>query len=183
MLTILPLTRDNQAQLHQVDARFLAGDRVQLRCARRGFLADYEPLQVAQWRTVPPCRDTAEQLLDNPDAVCYFAMFDHRLSGQCIARRAEHSLCELTDLRVESHARRNGVASALLDACVDWARSKGCAGLSAATTDEQTAACQFFSHKGFVLGGVDLLRLHADPAQTHRLPTMRESILLFYKFF
>ena len=183
MLTILPLTRDNQAQLHQVDARFLAGDRVQLRCARRGFLADYEPIQVAQWRTVPPCRDTAEQLLDNPDSVCYFAMFDNRLSGQCIARRAEHSLCELADLRVDSHARRKGVASALLDACVDWARSKACAGLFAATTDEQTAACQFFSHKGFVLGGVDLLRLNADPAQAHRPPTMRESTLLFYKFF
>jgi GNAT superfamily N-acetyltransferase len=183
MLTIVPLTRDNKGFFNQPDARFLAGDRVQLRFTRKGFLPEYTPLGAAEWRTVKPCPLEADALADDPAFACYFAVMDGRCVGQAVAGKGPHRLCELTDLRTDSRYRRQGVATALLDAVVEWASGQTLAGIRVETTDDRPASCQFLERCGFTLGGLDMLWHTADAEQAARMPAMRESVLTFYKFF
>ncbi len=182
MFTILPLNADNLTCFNQPDARFLAGERIQLRFTRKGFLPEYAPLPSAEWRTAKAFPLTAEMLLADARAIVYFAFAENKCVGQCVAKSDEHQLCELLDLRTDSRHRRQGMGTALLNAVVDWAHARGLAGIRAETTDDCPAACQFFERSGFTLGGVDMLRLYSDPAQADRAPAMRESVLIFYKF-
>jgi len=183
MLTILPLNEENIGCFNQPDARFLASDRIQLRFTRKGFLPDYIPMNAVEWRTVKPFPMEPETLLADARYVCYFAFSDGRCVGQCVARTGEHRLCELLDVRADSRYRRQGVATALLNAVVAWASDGGFAGLRAETTDELPVSCQFLERYSFMLGGVDMLWHAADAGQAGRLPAMRESVLTFYKFF
>lgn len=183
MLTILPLSRENRDQLNQADARFLAGDRVQLRVTRKGFTPEYTPLPNAEWRTVQPLPVDADHWLADPKAACFLAFVDGQHAGQAIVRLMGHRLCELLDLRTDTHFRRQGVGTELINACQTWAESMRRVGIRVETTDEQPVACQFFESYGFTLGGVDRLLHSADPDQARRFPAMRESVLVFYKFF
>ena len=183
MLTIRPLSPDNLTCLNQPDARFLAGDRIQLRFTRKGFLPEYAPLPSAEWRTVRSFPMTAEALLADTNAVTYFAFSQDRCVGQCVAKKGAYRLCDLLDIRTDSRHRRQGVATALLNAAEAWAAAQGLCGIRAETTDDRPASCQFFERTGFTLGGVDMLLRRCDPAQADRAPAMRESVLVFYKFF
>lgn len=183
MLTIIPLSVENQAYLNRPDARFLAGERVQLRFTRKGFLPEYVPLSVAEWRTSPSFPVAAERLIGDPDHHCCFAVLDGRCVGQFIARKGSHALCELLDIRTDSRHRRQGIATAMLNAVVEWASAQQLAGIRAETTDDCPGACQFFERCGFVLGGVDMLWHARDPEQQSKVPAMRESVLTFYQFF
>lgn len=183
MLTIVPLRPDNQNHLNQADARFLAGERVQLRVTRMGFLTDYAPLPTAEWRTLKPFPADPERLLADPKAGCFLAFVDGQPAGQGIVRLGAHQLCELIDLRVDSRFRRQGAGTQLVLTCAQWAQAKGRAGLRAELTDGQPVACQFLERVGFTLGGVDRLWHAALPEQRQLVPAMRESVLVFYKFF
>ena len=182
MLTIVPLSEENRMHFNQADARFLAGDRVQLHVNRKGFSTEYIPLQAAEWRSVKPFAANASRLLINPNAACYLAYVDGQPAGQCIFRAGAHRLCDLLDIRTDIRYRRQGVGTALLGACVTWAESAGCAGIRAEATDWQSVAAQFFEGCGFTLGGVDRLLHAGQPDQAVLLPAMRESVLMFYKF-
>ncbi len=103
--------------------------------------------------------------------------------GQCVAKKGAYRQCDLLDIRTDSRHRRQGVATALLNAAEAWAAAQGLCGIRAETTDDRPASCQFFERTGFTLGGVDMLRRRCDPAQADRAPAMRESVLVFYKFF
>lgn len=179
---IVPLGRDTLGLLHRADARFLAGDRVQLRMTRHGFALDYAPMAVAEWRTVRPYPVLATELLERPDWVCYLAFAEDQPAGQCILKTGEHSLCELLDIRTDSRYRRQGIATELVETALEWAVRNGCAGLRAAATDEWPVACQFFEKTGFALGGIDRFWHAADPDQAKKLPGLRETVLLYYRF-
>jgi len=183
MLTILPINEKNRDCINQPDARFLAGDRVQLKFTRKGFLPEYVPMNAVEWRTVKPFPRQAQALLADPESVCYFAFLNGRCVGQCIASKGQHRLCELMDLRTDSRYRRQGVGTALLNTIIEWASVNGLAGIRAETTDDRPVSCQFLDRCGFTLGGVDMLWHAADADQASRLPAMRESVLIFYKFF
>lgn len=183
MLTIHPLQETSLNRFNQADTSFLAGERVQLRVTRKGFLTEYVPLPVAQWRSVPAFRMDAKNLLNNPKMACYLAFVNSQYAGQCVVSEGEHQLCELLDFRTDSHFRRQGVSGQLLNACEDWAQRRKFAGIRTEVSDEQPAACQFLEHVGFTLGGVDRLWHFADPEQQKHIPAMRESVLVFYKFF
>lgn len=183
MLTIMPLTHNELARFNQADSRFLAGECVQLRVTRKGFLTEYAPLPTAEWRTLRPFPADPERLLADEKAACYLAFLDGQCAGQSIVRLGAHRLCDLLDLRVDSRFRRQGVGGQLLATCAEWAARKGRAGLRVEVTDEQPVACQFLERMGFTLGGVDRLWHDAEPEQRQRVPAMRESVLAFYKFF
>lgn len=183
MLAILPLSPENQKHFNQADTRFLAGERVQLRVTRMGFLTDYAPLPTAEWRTLKPFPAEAAQLLEDTRAACFMAFVDGQFAGQSIVRLGAHRLCELLDFRTDSRFRRQGAGTQLLAACAAWAQARGRAGLRAEVTDEQPVACQFLERIGFTLGGVDKLWHNALPGQQQRVSAMRESVLIFYKFF
>ena len=183
MITIMPLSLENQREFNRVDARFLAGDRVQLRITRKGFELEYAPLSVAEWRLVKSFPAEPVSLMQVEDAICYLAFVDGRCAGQSVMRLTANHLCELQDIRTDIRYRRQRIASELLNACVDWARSRNRPGLYAEASDAQPVACQFFESRGMVLGGVDRLRHAAESDQVRRLPAMRDSALFFYKLF
>ena len=183
MLTIVPLNRSNAGHFNHADARYLAGERVQLRVTRLGFLTDYSPLPTAEWRTLKPFPADPLRLLANPNAACFLAFVDGQPAGQGIVRLGAHRLCELIDLRVDSRFRRQGAGTQLIAASLQWTRAKARAGLRAELTDGQPVACQFMEKVGFTLGGVDRLWHSALPDQQELVPAMRESVLVFYKLF
>ena len=94
--------------------------------------------------------------------------FFSALSGaQCVGRAAvacntptmemlegRRDLALLWDIRVAPSARRRGVGSALFDAAVRWARSRGCLQLKIETQNINVAACRFYAQQGCVLRGV-----------------------------
>lgn len=184
MFTVLPAQPGRVGCLHQVDARFLAGDLVQVRVTRKGFLPEYVPLPIAEWRQWPPPEGITQEAVEaNPHWAFYLALQQERCLGQLIAAPGAYGLCTLLDLRVDAAARRQGIATELLRACEDWARTKQLKGILAEASDQNPVACQFLESFGFVLGGVDKLRHHMDPAQANRPAALRESVLLFYYFF
>lgn len=87
--------------------------------------------------------------------------------GQCVGRAAvargtssldmlegRNDLALLWDIRVAPLARRHGVGSALFDAAVTWASSRGCVQLKIETQNVNVAACRFYARRGCVLGAV-----------------------------
>lgn len=83
---------------------------------------------------------------------------------QCVGRAAvardtstlemlegRRDLALLWDIRVAPLARRRGVGSALFDAVVTWARSRGCLQLKVETQNTNVAACRFYAQQGCVL--------------------------------
>ncbi len=183
MLTILVPTQGMMERLNQPDARFLAGEMVQVRVTRKGFLPEYIPLGTAQWRQHPPSPlVNREALRQHDDWACFFAFLEERFVGQLVAMPEALGLCKLLDIRVDSSHRRQGIGAALLNACEDWALGKDRRGIAAEVSDENPVACQFFQNQGFALGGVDKLRHFADPQQADRPAALRSSVLTFYRF-
>ena len=183
MLTIRPLASDNADCFNRADTRYLAGELVQIRVTRKGFVPDYVPVSSATWQTYQPPR-SLQRLLTSGSVPheCFFAFLDDQFAGQAVVAKASHGLAELIDLQVDVKLRRQSIASSLLDACVDWAQKQRCHGLLAQTTDFNPVACQFFDHSSFQLGGVDKLRYWADDGGG-LVPSMRPSALTFYRFF
>lgn len=154
MLTIRPLTAENADCLNRADTRYLAGDVVQVRVTRKGFVPEYAPIANAAWRDYQPPRTLQRLLLS--DAVphaCFFAFWEEQFAGQAVAAVSQHALAELMDIQVDAKLRRHSIGSALTDACIDWAQGRRCHGLFAQTTDQNPVSCQFFDHTGFQLGG------------------------------
>ncbi len=184
MLTIQPPNENTISHLNQTDARFLAGELVQIRVTRKGFLPEYLPLPTAEWRQSPPSALVTEKALkQHGEWACFFAFLDGKFVGQLVAEPAEYGLCRLLDLRVDASHRREGIGTALLNACIDWATQQGLKGILAESSDENPVACQFFQNSRFTLGGVDKLRHYADPLQAGRAAMLRDSVLMFYRFF
>ena len=183
MLTIVPMNAENQRYLNQVDARFLAGSRVQLKVTRLGFLTDYVPIPTAEWRSVKPYTPEGESWLSDPSLACYLAFVDGTLAGQSVVCKGQNRLCDVLDIRTDSRFRRQGVGMQLIHTCIEWAQRKGFAGMRAELTDELPLACQFMEGIGFTLGGVDKLLHAAQPDQQRRVPATRETVLAFYRFF
>ncbi len=184
MFTILPPNEQTWQHLNQSDARYLAGEWVQVRVNRRGFQLEYTPLSTAEWRSWPtPAWLTRETLASHADWVCFFAFQAEKLMGQLVAKPASYRLCELVDLRVDASARRQGVGKELITACLDWAGKRALKGICAEVSDRNPVACQFLESSGFELGGVDKLKRRADPEQESTPAPLRDSALSFYRFF
>jgi GNAT superfamily N-acetyltransferase len=64
-------------------------------------------------------------------------------------------LAVLWDLRVAPDWRRKKVASLLVSAGTDWAKSKGCSEMTAETQNINVPACRFYVSQGFRLFSID----------------------------
>jgi GNAT superfamily N-acetyltransferase len=91
----------------------------------------------------------------------FFSAFS---GAQCVGRAAvardtssvemlegRSDLALLLDIRVAPSARRHGVGSALFEAAVTWASSRGCLQLKVETQNVNVAACRFYAQRGCVL--------------------------------
>jgi len=94
----------------------------------------------------------------------FFSAFS---GAQCVGRAAvardtsslemlegQSDLALLWDIRVAPSARRHRVGSALFEAAVTWASSRGCRQLKVETQNINVAACRFYAQRGCVLRAV-----------------------------
>lgn len=80
--------------------------------------------------------------------------------------RGRADLAVLWDLRVQPDARRQGIASALIDAAVEWAAHRGCRWLAVETQNINVPACRLYVRHGFELGSIDRFAYPDLPAET-----------------
>ena len=107
-----------------------------IRQAGQTDLAEVTRLALLLWPGHEPDALSADlaPLLDQPDAALFLCETDGHPVGfaQCQLRRDYVEGCEtspvgyLEGVFVEEEHRRQGVASALVAACQDWARAQGC---------------------------------------------------------
>lgn len=100
------------------------------------------------------------QYIDNPDKAMFLAYRNHTCVGQIRLSRNWNGFCLVEDIAVGRDYRAQGVGSRLLEIGSQWARAGGMGGLMLETQDINLAACRFYQHHGFLLGGVDKLLYH-----------------------
>lgn len=147
--------------------------------------AFYEPAfdkPVAQWLGAPVAayrKDylTAHSETEAPSAASdalFFAMDDQDAVGRAMISRNWNNYGLVDDIAVDAAYRGVGAGRLLMDACVEWSRSEGLAGIMLETQNNNIAACRFYERYGFELGGIDrLLYRGLDPRG-------REIALLWY---
>ncbi|MBN1778348.1 MAG: GNAT family N-acetyltransferase [Clostridiales bacterium] len=181
MISIRPLDKDTAFLFNRIDNRYLVEERVNILFNGSLFTLDYTPLDEPQWHICPPdTQYTAQELIQRDDAACFFAFLDEQPAGQAVVTAKWNHLATLWDIRVDMPYRGKGAGRALINACVDWARKHGLKGLVAETQDTNPAACRFYQHTGFVLGGADGLLYTAIPIQEGSRPVQQDSALFFY---
>ncbi|HEX7087717.1 MAG TPA: GNAT family N-acetyltransferase [Vicinamibacterales bacterium] len=94
--------------------------------------------------------------LDDPDVLVLVAEDGDRVLGYVYAGVEPMSWRELRDragfihdLVVESPERRQGIATALLEAAIDWLRARGMPRVMLWTADANEAAQRLFARQGF----------------------------------
>lgn len=186
MIEIRKLTPETANLLWTVEDRRLDSERVVVRPKTGGFDLGYKLLPGALWRVGNVERDVsgdAQAWMDDEDRDIYLAWLDDALAGQMLIEVGEYNLARVRDVRVGMPLRRRGVGDALLAMAEDWTRGRGLHGILAETQDVNAGACQFLTSCGFALGGVDALRYAARSQSTLKAAGLRETALMFYKFF
>ena len=184
MVDIQPINPDTSALFDSIDNRYQAHETIIVRYGGDGFTLDYTKLPVPIQRTYPPGSvQTAEELIRRTDAECFFAWVDGQPAGQAVVTTYWNKLAFLWDIRVDESARGKGVGSALISACVNWAKEQGLKGLLVETQAQNPSACRFYQRNGFALGGVDRLRYAAIQQQSEGSSELPDYALFFYLLF
>ena len=80
----------------------------------------------------------------------FVALGEGGWQGMAFAALLENGDAGLFGMWVAAQYRRKGVATALVDAVVAWARERGSAGISLSVAEDNTAAATLFGANGFV---------------------------------
>ena len=79
----------------------------------------------------------------------WVAVADNTIVGTCGVYPVEPGIFELRKMYLDPAARGTGVAARMLDAAIDFARSKGATAIVLDTLTEMTRAIAFYEHHGF----------------------------------
>ncbi|MGO4620886.1 GNAT family N-acetyltransferase [Ensifer sp. 2YAB10] len=104
------------------------------------------------------CETDPEELAEaamEPGAALFAARIDGKLAGYIAPSKAWNGFAEVDDIAVDKAARRAGVARALVDRAVSWAREQGLPGIRLETQSNNVGACRFYERYGFELAGYD----------------------------
>ena len=183
MLTLRRLTPELVDRIRPISAASLCGEDVMLRIGRSGFSLGYVPLPRAEWRSFPMAAGLVPSaLLGDPNAAMFLAFEDDVFVGQAaVYMTPETRWTDIIDIRVDAPHRRKGVARALLHAIEDFSRKEMMNGLRIALTDDNTVACQFCEHCGFVLQGLDRMALAYTESERDKPLARRACELYFYQ--
>lgn len=180
MLTVRRLTAEEARHVPLMNDAVLIGDETFLRIGATGFRLSYVPLGKAEWRSFPYAHDEAlHDLAEAEGAAVYGAFREERLAGLAAVACRLNGWAELCDVRVNAADRRQGVASALIAACEDFAHRRGMHGLRVTASEQNAVLCQFLEHNGFTLQGLDRKALIHTPAEKDK-PLMRRACALFF---
>lgn len=103
--------------------------------------------------------------LKNPDAGWWVAQSPDLGDVGMVCMLLEESGAHLLSMWVAPEARGRGLASRLVDRCVDWARSTGAEQVQLWAVDQNHAARALYAAKGFTPSG-KVMSLPSDPALT-----------------
>lgn len=99
--------------------------------------------------------DELATYLDRPDGELFVATVRNACVGYVAVSAGWNAYAVVDDLAVDVAHRGTGIARALMDAAVEWARRAGLSGVRLETQSTNVTACRFYRRYGFVLGGHD----------------------------
>ncbi|AKG70525.1 GNAT family N-acetyltransferase [Serratia fonticola] len=99
----------------------------------------------------------------NDDGETFLARYQGEAVGHITLSKNWNDYTLIEEIAVSRHARRQGIATALLDAARHWAREQDTAGLMLETQNNNLTACSCYQRYGFVLGGIDHLLYRGQP--------------------
>lgn len=178
-----PITMETLSLLKPINDTSIIGEEVVLRIGRSGFSLGYVPMGKAEWRSFPPRPCAApERVCQSPASSLYAAMDDEDgCIGWAAVSEAENGWAEILDLRVDAVHRRCHVASALMEMCEEFVRSRYLRGLRITVTDTNTVACQFLENQGFALQGIDRMAFAYASTEVDKPLARRACALYFYR--
>ncbi len=93
---------------------------------------------------------------DGVDEILFVAREnDGAVAGYITVTRHWNGCAVVDDFAVARPFRRRGLASALMDQAVGWARKSDLGTIRLETQSTNVAACRFYEKYGFILGGYD----------------------------
>jgi streptothricin acetyltransferase len=92
---------------------------------------------------------------DGSDSVLFIAQEAGLVAGYVAASRGWNGCAVVDDFAVARSFRRRGLASALMDEVVEWARSERLPAIRVETQTNNVPVCRFYQRYGFVVGGHD----------------------------
>lgn len=124
---------------------------------------------------------------DDPDDVAGYIGAESRLAmiacdngrpaGLLLVSENWNGYALIDNIKVDIAHRKAGIGRMLLDAAVEWARSRNLPGVMLETQDNNVSACLFYQRYGFMLRGFDTGVYSAMPA------TRDETALFWYLAF
>jgi GNAT superfamily N-acetyltransferase len=91
----------------------------------------------------------------NPNKMIFLAYVNVELAGEVRIAKHWNSYALLDDFVVEPKFRRQGVGSALIQRCIEWAKEHSFVGITLETQDINIPACKLYESCGFTLRGFD----------------------------
>jgi len=101
--------------------------------------------------------------IENENRIVLLAFSGTSCIGQIRLVRDWNRFAYIENIAVKQAFRKHGVGHQLLAAATNWAQQHELIGLSLEAQDDNLIACRFYVREGFVLGGADSLKQHANP--------------------
>lgn len=114
---------------------------------------------------------------DSADSAVLVAWLGERAVGHLVISRHWNGFAHVDELAVDTSARQQGVARALLEVAQFWSRKRDLPGIMLETQNNNLAACRLYERCGYVVGGVDHLLYRAID------PDTRETAIFWYLIF
>ncbi len=117
-----------------------------------------------------------DKFISSTNKTIFYAIYNNEVLGQIVIKSNWNKFCSIIDISACKKARRNGIATALINRAKEWAMDKGLQGFVLETQDVNLGACRFYIKNNFVIGAVDTM-LYSN------LSTKDENALFWYKKF
>lgn len=151
------LSEENVEHLDKCDGTFVIESELVVSASDGAF--SYVVSSIPPYRkryVVGPKRDLTAYI-NNAKGAIYLAFIDGQVAGQLIITLNWNHFALIEDLEVDTGFRRRGVASALIQRAIRYAKSKQAPGLMLETQTNNVPACMLYQKSGFQLGGFDNL--------------------------
>lgn len=123
-----------------------------------------EQLYESGWETVFPDDQLQwEEYIGSKEKVVFLAFHAEECIGQIRLVKDWNRFAYIENIAVCKSFRKSGIGRLLLEAAERWAQDKSLIGLSLEAQNDNVIACRFYEKEGFMLGGADTLKQHANP--------------------
>lgn len=104
-----------------------------------------------------------QEYINSEKKVVFLAFCEGECIGQIRLVKDWNRFAYIENIAVRKSLRKSGIGHLLLEAAAAWAHDKSLIGLSLEAQNDNVIACRFYEKEGFVLGGADTLKQHANP--------------------